>query len=639
MYTVILYWQGETAENVVLDPECYGFLFSYAQVEDQVLRRPYAGAQKEALGHTLTDLNWAVGGRAEWRLLLFDGRLPASGREEQSCLPPPDTIRKEWTPLLRCVSGEELGGDRLEAAAPREVWYLSCSVRGTYSCMGQNRLAYAKVLLDELGCGNPCGGEHGEGRKAAVTAYPALDVINIPSLRMGWVEILPGGGIYRQQEVFRLCCTLLALAHNDISPAILDSGYVYRVSVGLDWERLVGSAGRLCLQSANLAEQFQKAWEYWCWAQQRTTPYVEPANLYAVQSSLPVQPKDRQDHKLEQKELKWGGGAILERKLRVTHQWLYKQLFFPQNDVYKSFNCPIKLEEQNNDIALDAAGQASIQSELDDAIRKFHDRRRQKNSPLQFEQELGDVERRVRDRVEDQLTDAERQPIQKILAALEGVTFAAAVMRLLRRLTQFLEGRFPAFFAAARQRFAWPGWELVGQFLLFLAAAAAVYALTRLMFRGISWYADRRAVSKYNRHLNTALKHRGENRESTFDFIKCILRYRYHWFLQKRQLEIAKSKERQKEYLRHHSAAQKNTAAACALLEQLMEQSGSADSEARELPLPRIDFSKEPEQGDYFWRAAHSQTCGLNGGGYELDVVFDFITEVEIFKTAVPRKI
>ena len=52
MYTVILYWQGETAENVVLDPECYGFLFSYAQVEDQVLRRPYAGAQKEALGHT-----------------------------------------------------------------------------------------------------------------------------------------------------------------------------------------------------------------------------------------------------------------------------------------------------------------------------------------------------------------------------------------------------------------------------------------------------------------------------------------------------------------------------------------------------------------------------------------------------------
>lgn len=644
MYTVILYWQGEMKENLVLNPECYGFLFSYAHIQDQVFRRPYAGAEGKMLNHILMELNWAAGGHSEWRLILFDGRLPASGETDRNCLPPPDTIRTEWMPLLRCVSGEETNGSRLEAVPPREVWYMSCSVRGAYSAMGQDSLACAKILVEEPdqreSCDGDDTGETGDGeretaRGTVLTPYPALDLINIPSLRMCWMEILPDGGIHRQQELFRLCCALLVLAHNDISPTILSSGYLYRIGIELDWERLVGSAGELRLQNANMAEQLQKAWEYWRWMQRRTAPYVEPSNLYAVQSGLPAQPRDKRDRCLKRKELNWACAVVLDRKLRTTRQWLHKQLFFPQNDAYEGFDHPVKLEEQNQDTALDAAGQASVQSELDNAIRKFHDRRRQENSPLQFEQKLADVEHQIRDRVEDRLTGLENWRIQKALAMLEGVTFASVVTRPLRALAC----NFSAFFAAFEQYLSWPGWKIVWEVLLFCAAAVLACLLALLTFRLLSWGVDWMAAINYNKYLNKALKSRRKKRESTFDFIKYILRYRYHWILQKHQVEIGGKKERQKDYLQHHSAAQKHTAAACAMLEQLTEQGGCTKQVPGEPGLPKIDFSKEPEQGDYFWRAAHSQTRGLNGGGYQLDVIFDFITEIELCKTATPKNI
>lgn len=651
MYTVILYWHGEASENVVLDPESYGFLFSYAHTQDQVLRWPYSGSG--ALDHTVRELNWSVGSRTEWRLILFDGRLADPGAGD--CSPPPDTIRREWTSLLLCLSGEEAEEPRLETVPPQEVWYLGCSVRGAYTCMGQNELAYAKLLLKETELRQLCGqtkapvrtkagalatgsieadaGEHSATLEETLTPYRALDVANIPFLRMCWAEVLPDGGICRHQEAFRLCCILLTLAHNDISSSILNSGYLYRISIKLDWDRFAAYAGGLRQQNAELAEQVQMAWECYLWAQRRTTPYIKPVSLYAPRAGSPVRPEERKKHGLDRKELNWGGESALDRKLRNTHQWLYEQLFFPQGIVYENITHPIDLEKQNSDVALDAAGQASIRSELNYAIYDFHQWRQQDNNPLQFEQELTEVERRVRDRIENRLTDAERQPIQRILAVLEGMTFAAFVMHPLDRLVRFLSPRFPSFFSAV-QRFTGRVWEPVKEILLFLVAAAAIYALIRLMFWVFSRFVDRHAILQYNNYLNKALKQREKRIKDTFNFMEYILRYRYHWSLQKRQMEIAEDKKRQKDRLQRHSAVQKNTAAACELLEQLLGEDGCVSPASQGMPPPKIDFSKEPEQEDYFWRTARNHICSLNYSGYELDVVFDFITEVELHKTA-----
>lgn len=653
MYTVILYWQGGAPEDNVLDPECYSFLFSYAHIQDQVLKRPYTGSK--TLCHTVTELNWFIGSRTEWRLILFDGRIAAPDRDVQSYLPPPDTIRREWTSLLLCLLGKEVEGARLEAVPPQEVWYLGCSVRGTYTCIGQSELAYAKLLLTEAERQRFCGqagvpaqretkvansepieadtGEHSEPPEETPTSYRVLDVANIPFLRMCWTEVLPDGGICRRQEAFRLCCILLTLAHNDISPSILNSGYLYRVSLELDWERLADCVGRLRQQTADLAEQVHEAWECYLWVQQRTTPYVKPSNLYVPRSGPSVQPEERKAHNLDRKELRWGGESALDRKLRNTHQWLYEQLFFPQNGVYKSLARPIKLEKQNSDFAIDVTGQASIQSELNYAIRDFHQRRQQNNNPLQFEQELTDVERRVRDRVEDRLTDVERRPVQWILAALEGLTFAAFVVHPLGQLVQFLTPYVPPLSYAAKW-FGGSAWNFIWGILLFLTAAATVYVLTRLLFRVFSVLADQRAVSCYNSYLHKALKQRGKKKQDTLNFMEYILRYRYHWVLQMRQMEIVEDKKRQKDRLRHHSTTQKNAAAACELLEQLLGEDRRAAPTLQGMTLPRIDFSKEPEQEDYFWCAVQDQICSLNCSGYELDVVFDFITEVQLHKTA-----
>lgn len=650
MYTVILYWQGDAPESIVLDPECYGFLFSYAHIQDQVLRRPYMGS--EALCHTVTELNWFVDGHTEWRLILFDGRVATPGsRGAQSCLPPPDTIRREWTSLLLCLLGKEVDGTRLEAVPPQEVWYLGCSARGTYTSIGQGELAYAKLLLTEterqwfcdqtviLARTDPKAadsepietdaGGHLEPPEETPVPYRVLDVANIPFLRMCWTEIVSDSGICRRQEAFRLCCILLILAHNDISPSILNSGYLYWVSLELDWKRLADCVGRLRQQTSDFAEQVHEAWDYCLWVQRRTTPYVKPANLYALRTESPVSPEEQKAHNLDRKELSWGGESALDRKLRSTHQWLYEQLFFPQNGVYENLAHPIKLEKRNSDIALDLAGQASIRSELNYAIRDFHQRRQQNNNPLHFKQELTDVERRVRDRVEDRLTNAERRLIQRILAVLEGLTFATFVMHPLERLIQYLVPRIPplSFVAGLLVGSVWG-------ILLFIAAAAAVYVLTRLLFRVFSRLADQYAVSQYNSHLHKTLKLRGKKKQDTLDFIEYILRYRYHWVLQKRQLEIAEDKKRQKDCLRHHSAAQRNAAIACELLEQLLGEDGRTVLASSGMALPRIDFSREPEQEDYFWRTAQNQICSLNYSGYELDVVFDFITEVQLHKTA-----
>ena len=643
MYTVILYWQGKGAESAALDPERYGFLFSYAHVQDQVLRRPYAGPG--TLGHTVTELNWSVGGRAEWRLILFDGRLAGLERGEQDGSPPPDTIRREWMPLLLCLSGENAEEARLEAAPPQEIWYLGCSVRGTYTGMGQNEFAYAKILLTEeerrrfLGQAGAGAEESPEGTEEAAAPYRALDAADIPFLRMCWTEVQPGGGLCRRRESFRLCCILLTLACNEISPTILNGGYLYQVGIGLDWERLADRTGELRRQSTDLAEQVQTAWAYCLQAQGRTAPYVTPVNLRVPRTKPPKRPEDRKTRNLDRKELKRGGASALDRKLRSTHQWLYEQLFFPQGGVYENLARPIELESRNSEAALDAAGQASVQLELSYAVQNFHQQRQRDNNPLRFEQDLAGVERRVRDRVEDQPTDAEHLLVRRVLAALEGVTFAPFVMIRLNKLTEFLAPRFPAIFNAVKRRFSGAGWTYLWKILLFFAAAVAVCAVTLVMFKICARIADRWAVFQYNRYLSSALRQQGKRRKNTFDFMEYILWYRYHWILQRRQQEIAGEKKRRKDCLRHHSAVQKNAAAACELLEQLSGEDRREVPLPRETPPPKIDFSREPGQDHYFWRAAHHQVRGLNGGGYELDVVFDFITEIELYRTAELRKL
>lgn len=624
MYTVILYWQEKMPGGRALVPDYCDFLFSYAQIQDRTLRRAYTGPG--ALRHTVRALEQTLGQCEEWRLILFDGRPAAPG--EENGLLAPDTIRREWTSLLLYISGEAVEAEkRLRIVPPQEVWYLGCSEQGVYTAMGQSEFAYGKLLLTREEIALLRGQPPAEQRENEVL-FPcsALDAASIPSLRMCWTEVQPGAGVIRRQEVFRLCCMLLVLAGSELSPGLMHSGYLYKIRLDVDWRRLSAEMGRLRGQNAALETLVQKAWADYRQTRQRFTSYLFPRNLYKPHIS--AQPGELRKHKLKLRDLKRGAESELERKMQRTRQWLRAQFVSPE--VYEQLTQPVRLEEENRGVPLDAMGLDSVRTELNRSIRRLYQIRQAGNSPLRLEKDLAEAERKIFDCVEDRATAHARRPMIYLLAVLEAITFAAFCMKPLERLIRFLIRFFPAvnvqpFFG-----------DNMRNFLLFLAAATVIFGLTLVLFRVYSLFLDWLTISfQYNNCLDKSFSRQGKERKQGATLMREILLYRYHCALLERQRTFKIQGEQQKEHLQHHEAFQKNAAGVCEQVELVLgETVPQASGE-----IPRVPFSREPDPADYFWRpiGERSMTCDLNHSGYPLEVYFDFITNVSIYRTAALR--
>lgn len=647
MFTVLIYWKSPlkadgNGKEAGLDLEDYDFLFFNAQLQNQMIKRPYSGVT--ALEQTIGDLNQDTGRRRDWRVILFDAhphsvdtRDSATGAGAPSAAP--DTIRKEWNELLFCLAGKKVGptGVRLESSRPREIWYLSCWEKGTYIGADRTTFAHAKLLLTYQEYRQISGGADNSGAdNDALLRLDVLDVLDIPSLRMCWTEFDFTSGMQRSWEELRLCCILLILTCNEITATFFSSGYLYQIRLEMDQEQFAQYVGQLCELNRELGEQVDKALERYYDRTQRRVPYAEPTKPSPDSSDSSQCPKDWQNHRLHCKDLSRGMEPELDRKLREACQWLYKQLFFSRDHLHKQVSAPVRIVEENSELLLDTAGQAYAQTEMEKAIRYFQQKRLGEDKPTQVEQKLKIREDEVRRRVEERLNTSEHKTTQRILAAMEGMTFAIFGVRVLKLLWSFW-CKHPSFlhelYDLVTRGLTKPFGRDLFYILAFLVSACIITVLTLNALKVHTLLADWNACHRYNKNLEDVLKSQQAKQKSIADIMKEMAQYQYHWVLLDRQRQIRKEHEEEKMRLLHHSTVQKNATEVCNQLGRMLGDDELVGAE-RTL-LPEIDFSKEPEQVEYYWLPiqGRSRRCSLNHSGYEVDVIYDFVSGFGIHKT------
>lgn len=656
MFTVILYWgttltatEGETDwQEQKLDLEDYDFLFSYAQMQNQMVKRKFSGDLKQ----TIEELHRDTGHLYDWKLILFDGRVTDAETAGPNDSIAPDTIRPEWNNLLLYLSGQKIKGIdiELEGFPPREIWYLSCWEKGTYAAGDSYEFAHAKLLLSEqeyqrlsAGCGAETTAQREDNENSPVNAgvsdvadagspmkWDALDVVHIPLLRMCWTEMVLGAGMQRRQEELRLCCILLILAYNDTPSSFLSSGYLYRINLEMDREQLARYVGQLHQLNLELGEQVQKAMGKYYRENQERVRYIshEIPNFYLPDAAKQSAGKKR--HKVRCRDLSHKYDLELDSKLRDNHHWLNEQLYYFGSYLHQQVIKPAELEAQNRDVLLNAAGQADVQAGLENTIRSIHMKRQEMDSPITVEKGLWEKEKKVHHRIEERLDAWERRPTWGVLMAVEGFTFAVFGWWLVQLLWEKFGKLFPFY-----------RWIVdasdIGRAVLnaaaFLISGVLIAALTLVVLCVFSFCNNINVCLQYNSYLKRTLRKQQKKQQNVIDLMTAIIYYQYYWALRNKQEEIRAEQTKEKVRLLHHRTVQKNATDVCRQLEQLLGKDERVAG--KKMLLPTIDFTKEPEQVEYYWVPLRdrSRMRSLNNSGYEVDVIFDFVSEFGLYKT------
>lgn len=628
MFTVILYWDTDKETEPKLELNEYDFLFSYTQLQNRLIKKKYSGNLEEIVA----DLNRDIGHLHDWKLILFDGRL-SSGDNAKYIMP--DTVRREWNELLRFFSDQKESGNGIELSAfpPVEIWYLSCWKKGLYVNENRNEFARAKILLTKDESEKYFGNE--SSIEDELVRVDMLDVMNIPSFRMCWSELAQGTSMQRRQQELQICCILQIFVYNDIPAAFFCGGYLYQVVIGLDREALAHYSGKFHQQNLEIQGQCQKAMEEYYEEEQKRARYVRPAALCSVRIDLGRTPIDKAGHKLKNQDLQSGKNIELDNKLKNNQQWLDEELYFFKNRLHSWLVLPVKLEEQNRNVLLDTAGLAYAKTAMENAIRSIHQKCQEEDSPMRVEKGLLERTEKVCHQASLWLSSSERKIIWGTLSLLEGVTFYGFIWEQIREVLSNLQAKFSDFgivnfvmsIMTAEVR------ASAGNLIAGCIAVVAIAVVTWIILKIVSWCLNEKVYRQYNNYLYKIFRNQQQKRKNVIELIEEIAQYQYHWTLLDRQMKICAENEHKKQRLLHHEFVRKITADACRHLEQLLGED-EREKEKRIL-LPDINFSMSPEQMEYYWLPFENNrnTCSLNNTGFEINVVFDFISAFEIHRT------
>lgn len=606
MFTYILYWNiGEKDPGFHL--ENFDFLFSFAEMQNKMAKQHFDGQWESVV----QEINLATEHLRDWRLILFDGRFKNTEEVTQFS---PEYIRPGWSELLLRLFGKDLDGNPpLTGFLPREVWYIGCWEKNIYIPKKESYFARPMLWLKKAE----------ENGSEAVQWVPQQvhNSVTIPSLRMCWTETLPEGGMQRRQEELRLCCMLLILAYNDIPPSFMSGDFLYQLQIQLDRERLATYVSQLSQQNTELGEQIQKEIERYKVTERDRVEYI------SMNDPPPIPDYGRQTGSAKKQEIKFKDFAqslSLDIKLRDNRQWFYQQIYSFQEGLDQWISNPIPLARQNRDTLLDEAGAANARAELKAALQTICLERQDENNPQKTAAKLQQKEEQLRRKSRLQLDHSEKASVKFILALAEGLTFgqfgADLMVHILSKEYQNISNTYwwMAFFASV------------------LLISAVVYFLLWLI-PYITYFFSYEV--EYKSFLNDEVNAQAEKRENMSSVMHAIAKYRYHWRLLERQLQIKEEMVRAKRHLMHHKVTQKNAANVCNQLERMLGEDEHVDGQA--MLLPEIDFAKDPEQVEYYWLPlkGRSQICNLNKNGLPIDVVFDFVSEFEIRKTPSLRNV
>lgn len=619
MFTVILYWDKKSEDGEIqFTLEKYDFLFSFMQTQNRVVKRKYNGNCEQ----TISDLNLDTEHMYEWRLLLFDGR-PIT--DDKGILAP-DTIRIEWSKLLLQIFEKGNGAEqRLGSFTPKEVWYLGCCKKGVYTSQNTFCFSSPKLLISQEGTNKV---EKLNVRDAAV---------DIPALRMCWVEVILRGGMLYRQEEFRLCCILLILACNNIPSSFMSGDFLYKINMEIERGQLAKYIGKLYQLNIELGEQVQKAIEYYYVVEQERVSYMPPDEIYFLSDEGKCS-RDMTSCKIKSRDLASGREEELNDKLKKNRQWMNEQLHMFQNNLHQQVTKPIALMTPNKEILLDAAGQSTVQMEMRNALHMIYEKRAAEDNPLKVANRLTNKEKILYQEKERQLNSLEGRLVKWILAIAEGITFASFGIELLlssmRKLGQFV---VKTDFIDNLSKFLESEniYNSILKVILFLIFILIIYVMMWIP----SYYNRAMMCYRYNKNLYKILGEQKKKQKNVSDVLKAVKQYQYHFELWDRQMYICEELKKEKKFLLHHSIIQKEAANICKQLEQMIGEDEKVA--AKKILLPEIDFYKEPKQMEYYWvpLQSHRKMCSLNNSGHEVDVIFDFISELKISKTPELRSI
>lgn len=637
MFTVILYYEDEDArlngrEGVrSLEFQDYDFLFAHAQFENKLVKKDYSANK---LVEVLSEVNQYIRDRSEWKVILFDSRIGSGKATENNVIDSPDIVRREWNKLLFCLAGQKLKDtNQLLNTLPSEIWYISCWYKGVYTDINTDWFAHAKILLTEKerdafkthGKNDAIDLADVKGGKEKLLEADVLDVVDVSSFRMCWAELESGIGVQSQLEEIKVSCMLQVIACNEISPVFLDNGYLFRISLDIDRKLFAQGIGRLRQQNLEAEEQIRKALAQF-YMDGEPVKYIVPERLSLNFSSIKKQGKEKKS-KVKLQELRRDTN-ILKNKLRNNQLWLNEMLYSSYDTIQREaadrLN-ELELSKRNYDKPIDEAGQAYIWTELENAIEDIRVWCQEKDSPQKMEKELQAREDRICELVETRLDSAERKVVWGIFAAMEGFILAI-------------------FGAEIMNKFFNPGLQ-----------QGLRYSLLYLLFWGVSWIFIvlitwvvlwlgslvnyRLALRRYNKCLQKLARKQEKKQKTIEKLIEAIMSYKYHWTIWNGQSEIATKRERKKERIMHHAAAQRNVCDTCSRLERLLDTKETVTE--GHVFFPEIDFSREPNQVECYQMSfqMNGKKCELNHSGYEVDVGFDFISGFEIHKTPSVKKV
>lgn len=659
MFTVVIYYNedaGEKSAYKKIDLEKYNFLFSYADREKRIIRKAYAGD----LEQIISELNQDIREVCDWKLILFDGRLMPEGAENDTEFSAPDIMRREWNRLMFCLSGQGCRETKigLQGTRPKEVWYLSCWSKGVYYAADRNEFSHAKLRLTrqeyreiypdhDMDIETPSADLESESKdidkseqsqrksKEKDVTVDILDVLDISCLRMCWIELGADRGIQRKQEELQIGCTLLILACNDIPASFLVSGYLYKISIGIDRSKLAQYIGRLRQQNMEREEQYERELKKYD-REGQTVAYIKPEKAYFHPIDSFNWSWDRKKRRLACKDLRRGNDLGLDIKLRDNQQWLYQQLYFFNDYLHDAVVKPINIEKGNKGVLLDASGEATIRAALQDALHTIRSERQAEDNPLNIEKKLQEEEHRVRSRMERRLDALELKRVRMVLSWIEGIAFAVFGVGVIKVIWHNWGQEFP-FSDFISSILAFDIGRSVLHILAFIFSSAILALLVEAALGIISAGANIYTCIKYNGYIKNIHKDQQKKRENVNKLMEGIAKYQYHWALYNEKFEIQAEREKRKECLRRHALVRRNVADVCSSLEGMLDADERIGVEW--MLLPDIDFSKNPEQADYYWVpfVDHGEECTLNNTGREIEVVFDFIVSFGIHGTPVLR--
>lgn len=592
MYTVILYLEDEQ-----ISFEKYKFVFSSFQADGQLYLCPWKSDSKSE--EIVRILNEVTQSHSEWKLVVFAGKchvMETYFSQEMS---------DELCRLVCLYSGRSAEcGKKVLENFPEQIYYIVC--RTPQQPGGKKKAIYRIDQCQDFG----------------------------NNFRMFWFEINMDCKKSMSYDLFRLNCTVLALAVNNIPSGFVEYGYLYQLEIDLDKDLLKQYVLEREETLNRIRRQLEIEGEIHQEKHKKGVDYPIAANISVeLDDFRKMAQKEGEAQRLKPGDLK--DMKKLSDKLDLNRAKVLWGLCYPKG-MLRGKAASLQQEVENKRKAgdfLNEAGKEQLERKKWETLEKICKEKRAWLKQLDFEKEFEEKEEKVRKCAEKKITRGIKVLLGFLLAVLQtamtapffwyswkegnGGTGENLIYAILKRMS----GLSP--FHTWEGKESWPAWVW-----LFVGWLLAVYVSIGLL----GFLADVCKILAYNGHIKRKLKEEQMEKEGYFKrLLKELAEYQYCMCLSREQAECETNWNEQRQRLRRHRNVCRQSNVICQQLKEFVDE----EPILREIEIAPINIKEDPQDIEYYWVPFKNSKgkAEINLSGAYVDVAFYFVTGVHIMKT------